>query len=60
MLSFSIFRHIEKKIKNNLSSVLNTFENIMVNGAFAQNAPFPLYFFEVHDISKASKGPIKG
>ena len=33
-----------KKIKKNLSYVLNTFENIMENGAFApkeQMLPFP-------------------
>ena len=35
MTSFSILDNIEKKIKKNLSKVLNTFENIMENGAFA-------------------------
>ena len=35
MTSFSIFRQYFKKIKNNLSKVLNTFENVMANGAFA-------------------------
>ena len=45
-----------KKFKKNLSKVLNTFENFMDNGAFA-NAPFSIYF-QIHDISKASKGVI--
>ena len=35
MTSLSIFRHWKKKIKKNLSKVLNTFENIMENGASA-------------------------
>ena len=34
MTSFSIFRQHRKKIKKNLSKDLNTFENIMENGAF--------------------------
>ena len=34
--SFSIFRQ-HQKCKKNLSKVLNTFENIMENGAFAPN-----------------------
>ena len=45
-------------IKINLSSVVNTFENIMENGAFApkeQMIHFPKYF-QVHDIPKALKG----
>ena len=47
-----------KKIKKNLSKVLNTLENIMENGAFVskeQMLNFPKYF-QKHDISKASKG----
>ena len=36
MTSFSILDNIEKKIKKNLSEVLNTSKNIMGNGAFAQ------------------------
>ena len=39
MTSFSIFRH--KKIKKNLSKVLNTFESSMENIASA-NAPFSI------------------
>ena len=60
MTSFSIFRQLNK-FKKNLNKVLNTFENIMENGAFAPNEQmlhFPLYF-QIHDISKAllwSKG----
>ena len=41
---------------------MNTFENNMENGAFAskeQMLHFPLYF-QIHDISKASKGVIMG
>ena len=34
MTSFSIFNTIETNFKKNLSKVLNTFENIMENGAF--------------------------
>ena len=34
MTSFSIFK-LHRKIKKNLSKVLNTFENIMENKAFA-------------------------
>ena len=30
----SIFRQHWKKVKKNLSKILNTFENIMENGAF--------------------------
>ena len=38
MTSFLFLDNIEKKkIKKNLSKVLNTFKNIMENGAFAQN-----------------------
>ena len=57
MISFSIFRQHWKKI----SLVLNTFENIMKNGAFAileQMLHLP-YYFQIHDISKTllwSKG----
>ena len=39
---------------------MNTFENIMENGAFApkeQMLHFPEYL-QIHDISKASKGAI--
>ena len=46
-----------KKFKKNLSKVLNTFENIMENGAFApkeQMLHFQ-YYFQICDISKASK-----
>ena len=46
-----------KKLKKNLRKVLNTFENIMENGAFAlleQMLHFPKYF-QIHDNSKASK-----
>ena len=42
MTSFSIFRQIEKN-QEKISKVLNSFENIMENGAFSQrsiNAPF--------------------
>ena len=35
MTSFSILRQHWKKIMKHLSSVLNTFENILENGAFA-------------------------
>ena len=36
MTSFSIFRqHWKKEIEKKLSKVLNTFENIMENAAFA-------------------------
>ena len=47
-----------KKFNKNLSEVLNTFESIMENGAFApkeQMLHFPIYF-QIHDISKGSKG----
>ena len=40
---------------------MNTFENIMENGTFApkeQMLHFP-YNFQIHDISKASKGVMK-
>ena len=49
-----------KKFNKNLSEVFNTFENIMENGAFGpkeQMLHFP-YYFQIHDISKASKGAI--
>ena len=58
MTSFSIFKQL-KKIKKNLSEVLNTFENIMENDPFApmeQFLDFP--YFQTHGISKASKGAI--
>ena len=60
MTSFSIFRHIEKKIKKNISNVFNTYENIMENGAFApkEQMLYLPYYLEIHDISKASKGVI--
>ena len=60
MTPFSIFRQHRKKFKENLKTVLNTFENIMENGAFApeeQILHFPLYF-QIHDISWASNGII--
>ena len=43
------FKTTLKKIKKNLSQVLNTFENIMENGAFAQgaNAPFSIIFLNM-------------
>ena len=56
MTSFSILRQdckISRKVQ-----VLNTFENIMENGAFApmeQILHFP-YYFQIYDISKAPKG----
>ena len=46
----------------NVSIVLNTFENIMENGAFAskgENARFSI-IFQILSISKASKGVIMG
>ena len=52
MTLFSIFRQL-KNIKKNLNYVLDTFENIMENGAFApkeQMLHFPLYF-QILDIS---------
>ena len=57
MTSFSIFRQHFKIFKKNLSQVLNTFENIMDNGAFAlleQMLHFPN--FQIRDMSKTSKG----
>ena len=51
---FSIFRQYPKTIQKNLSQVLNTFENIMENGAFAPKFPY----FQIYSISKASKGVI--
>ena len=51
MTSFSIFRQHWKIKKTNLSWVLNTFENIMENGAFAlleQMLHFPQYS-QIHD-----------
>ena len=35
MTSFSIFRQLGKNSRKNIYIVLNTFENIMENGAFA-------------------------
>ena len=52
MTLFSIFRQL-KNIKNILNYVLDTFENIMENGAFAtkeQTLIFPQYF-QILDIS---------
>ena len=50
MISFSILDNI-KKIKKSLSKVLNTFENIMENGAFAPmdgaNAPLSIIFANI-------------
>ena len=37
MASFSIFKATLKNFKEKLTKVLNTFENIMENGAFAYN-----------------------
>ena len=48
-----------EKIKKNLSKVLNTFEYIMENGAFAtlgKMLHFP--YFQICCIPKASKGVI--
>ena len=59
MTSFSILDNIEK-IQEKFKLIFNTFENIMENGAFAlleQMLHF-LYCFQIHDISKASKGAI--
>ena len=52
---------IIEKFKNNLSKVLNVFENIMEIEAFAPkaNAPFPEYFL-IYFISKVSKSVIMG
>ena len=51
-----------KKIKKNSSKVLNTFKNIKESQAFAspleQMLHFPQYF-QIHSISKPSKGIIK-
>ena len=60
MTSFSILRQHWKKFKKNLSKVLNTFENIMENGAFAPKGQMlhSPWYFQIHDISKASKGII--
>ena len=52
MTSFSILDNIEKTI----SKVLNTFENITENGAFAPMEQ--MLDFQVHSISKASKDVI--
>ena len=60
MTSFSFFLTTLKKFKKNLSKNVNTFENIMENGRFAtkeQILHFPSYF-QIYDISKASKGVI--
>ena len=51
-----------EKFNKNLIEDLSTFENIMENGAFApkeQMLNFP-YYFQIDDISKASKGVILG
>ena len=51
------FKTTLKKNQENLSKALNTFENIMENGAFTpkeQKLHFPLYF-QICCISKASK-----
>ena len=60
MTSFSFLDKIEKKIKKNLSKVLNTFENIMENGAFAPKSKCSIFhnIFYIHDIWKVSKGVI--
>ena len=57
MTSFSILDNIDK-IQEKIMLHLNTFENIIENGAFApkeQMLHFPLYF-QIRDISKALKG----
>ena len=54
---FLFLENIEKKIKKKLSKVLNTFENIMKNGAFALMEQM----FDFQNISKYSiKGVIMG
>ena len=59
MTSFSILNNIGKKTQEKISlKVLNTFENIAKNVAFAlleQLFHFP-YYFQIDDISKALKG----
>ena len=40
-MTFSIFRQHLKISRKKLGLVLNTFENIMENGAFAQMLHFP-------------------
>ena len=58
MTNFPFLDNIENKARE--KQVLNTFENIMEKGAFApkeQMLDFPSYF-QIHDISKASKGAI--
>ena len=59
MTSFSIFRQHWNKIKKNLSKVLNTFENIMENRAFAPLSKCSIFhnIFK-YSIPKASKGII--
>ena len=55
--SSTILNKIQRK--SNLRKILNTSENILENGAFAPNEQmlnFP--YFQIHDISKASKGAI--
>ena len=59
MTSFLFLDNILKNFKKNLNKVLNTFENIMENVAIAPNEQmlhFP--YFQIHDISKMSKGVI--
>ena len=54
---FYFFLTTLKKLKKNLSYVLYTFENIMENGAFAPKEQMLHFsYFQIHDISKVSKG----
>ena len=52
-----IFLDDIEKIKKHSGQVLNTFEN-MENGAFAPKEQIPHfpYYFQMHAISKASRG----
>ena len=43
MTSFSIIFIVEKKVQEKLSKVLNTFENIMENGAFAPRSKYSIF-----------------
>ena len=59
MTSFLILDTL-KKIKKNLRKVLNSFESIMENGAFAHKMQMLhfIYYFQICCISKASKGVV--
>ena len=48
MTSLSIFKFYKKKFKENFFKLLNTFENIMENGAFAPKEQCSIY----HNIFK--------